>query len=397
MGLFDLIFGKRPRVDESHIETFKMLNGYTPRFHDFGGELYENDQVRAAINARATHISKLRVELHGSARPALRNKMQHAPNQWQTWSQFLYRLSTLLDIYNTVTIVPIFDRFGEPSGIYAPLPRRCEVVESGGKRYLRYEFSWGDHAAVELEYCGIMTKFQHKSDFFGETNGALLPTMDLIEIQNQGIKEGVKSAANYRFIARANNFAKSSDLALERQRFTEENFSRDAKGGGLLLFPNTYTDIKQVDVKPWVIDAEQKKQIDDNVNRYFGVNEDILTNKAFGDAWSAFYEGVVEAFAIQYSEVMTKMLYTLREQSNGNYVTATSNRLQYMSNADKLAVSAQMLDRGIFSLNDVREIWNLPPVEGGDARIIRGEYYSVDDKVSADDGGNDDAADGNDK
>jgi len=390
MGLFDLIFGKRPRVDESHIETFKMLNGYTPRFHDFGGELYENDQVRAAINARATHISKLRVELHGSARPALRNKMQHAPNQWQTWSQFLYRLSTLLDIYNTVTIVPIFDRFGEPSGIYAPLPRRCEVVEAGGKRYLRYEFSWGDHAAVELEYCGIMTKFQHKSDFFGETNGALLPTMDLIEIQNQGIKEGVKSAANYRFIARANNFAKSSDLALERQRFTEENFSRDAKGGGLLLFPNTYTDIKQVDVKPWVIDAEQKKQIDDNVNRYFGVNEDILTNKAFGDAWSAFYEGVVEAFAIQYSEVMTKMLYTLREQSNGNYVTATSNRLQYMSNADKLAVSAQMLDRGIFSLNDVRDIWNLPPVEGGDARIIRGEYYSVDDKVSADDGGNDD-------
>jgi hypothetical protein len=87
---------------------------------------------------------------------------------------------------------------------------------------------------------------------------------------------------------------------------------------------------------------------------------------------------------------MTKMLYTLREQSNGNYVTATSNRLQYMSNADKLAVSAQMLDRGIFSLNDVRDIWNLPPVEGGDARIIRGEYYSVDDKVSADDGGNDD-------
>jgi hypothetical protein len=53
-----------------------------------------------------------------------------------------------------------------------------------------------------------------------------------------------------------------------------------------------------------------------------------------------------------------------------------------MSNADKLNVSAQLLDRGIFSINDVREIWNLPPVEGGDARIIRGEYYNADDKVS---------------
>jgi len=381
MGLFDFIFGNRPKTDERQVETFKMLNGYTPRFTSYSGELYENDQVRAAINARATHVSKLKVELHGSARPALRAKMQHAPNQWQTWSQFLYRLSTLLDIYNTAFIVPIYDQFGEPSGVYAPLPKRCEIVQYKDVPYLRYEFNWGEHASIELDYCGILTKFQHTSDFFGESNRALIPTMELIEIQKQGIEEGVKSAATYRFMARVNNFTKAEDLAKERRRFTEENFSRDAKGGGLLLFPNTYTDIKQVDVKPWVVDAEQKKQIDDNVNRYFGVNEDILTNKAYGDAWSAFYEGVVEAWAIQFSEVMTKMLYTLREQSAGNFVSATSNRLQYMSNADKLQVSAQMLDRGIFSLNDVREIWNLPPVDGGDTRIIRGEYYSVDEKV----------------
>jgi hypothetical protein len=61
---------------------------------------------------------------------------------------------------------------------------------------------------------------------------------------------------------------------------------------------------------------------------------------------------------------------------------ATANRLQYLSNNDKLNVSAQMLDRGIMSINDVREIWNLPPVEGGDQRIIRGEYYNANDKVN---------------
>ena len=63
---------------------------------------------------------------------------------------------------------------------------------------------------------------------------------------------------------------------------------------------------------------------------------------------------------------------------------ATSNRLQYMSNNDKLNVSSQMLDRGILSINDVREIWNLPPVEGGDQRIIRGEYYPIDEKMGDD-------------
>ena len=55
-----------------------------------------------------------------------------------------------------------------------------------------------------------------------------------------------------------------------------------------------------------------------------------------------------------------------------------------MSNKDKLDVSAQLLDRGIMSINDVREIWNLPPVDGGDMRIIRGEYYNTDDKLLGD-------------
>ena len=118
----------------------------------------------------------------------------------------------------------------------------------------------------------------------------------------------------------------------------------------------------------------------------------MLENKAYGDSWSAFYEGAIEPFAIQFSEVMTRMLFTFREQGAGNRVMATSNRLQYMTNADKLNVSAQLLDRGILSLNDCREIWNLPPVEGGDVRIIRGEYYSVDEKMANDKDGD---ADGN--
>ena len=385
MGLFDVIFKNRPKEPIAQMKgDFKMLNGYTPRFTSFSGGLYEQELIRSAINANAIHISKLKVEMFGAARPALKAKMQHAPNQFQTWSQFMRRASTLLDIHNTLFITPIYDIYGEPSGIYTPLPHRCEVVQFGDKPYLRYEFADGKHAAVELEYCGIMVQHQYRSDLLGETNAALFPTMELINIQNQGIEEGVKSAATYRFWAKINNFSKVEDLTKERQRFTAENFARDANAGGILLFPNNYQDIHQVDVKPWVIDAEQMKLIKENVYEYFGVNEDILTNKAIGDAWAAYYEGKVEPFAIQFSEVMTKMLYTLREQSQGNKVMATANRLQYLSNQDKLNVSSQMLDRGIMSINDVREIWNLAPVEDGDRRIIRGEYYDASTKLEED-------------
>jgi hypothetical protein len=64
-------------------------------------------------------------------------------------------------------------------------------------------------------------------------------------------------------------------------------------------------------------------------------------------------------------------------------IMATSNRLQYLSNADKLNVTRDLLDRGIITQNQAMEIWNLPPVEGGDVRIIRGEYYKVEDKLNS--------------
>ena len=67
----------------------------------------------------------------------------------------------------------------------------------------------------------------------------------------------------------------------------------------------------------------------------------------------------------------------------------TSNRLQYLTPAEKLNVSSQMLDRGIMTINDVREIWNLPPLENGDVRIIRGEYYDANTKLLQEDEEND--------
>ena len=382
MGLFDWLFKNKPKEPQGKYEgTFRMLNGYEPRFTNFRGEIYESELVRASINALATHISKLDVKTFGAAKPSLQRKLAHGPNEFQTWSQILARAATIYYNCNTLFITPVWDDYGEISGIFTPVPERCEMVQFNGVPYLRYEFSRGQKAAVELEYCGIMTRMQYKNDFFGENNHALIPTMDLIHIQDQGIKEGVKSAATYRFMAQLSNFSKAEDLAKERKRFTAENLASEADNNGLLLFPNTYANIKQIESKPFTVDADQMKEIRANVFEYFGVNEDILQNKFNSDTWAAFYEGAVEPWAIQFSEVMTRMLFTFREQSQGNYVMATANRIAYMSNADKLNVSAQMADRGLMTRNEIREIWNLPPLPEpiGSQLPIRGEYYNVNE------------------
>lgn len=378
MGLFTDIF--RPNKEQQKAisaDVFKTLTPYKPVFHTWQGSIYESELIRAAIYARARHISKLKFSSQGSAKPALQVKLRQGPNQWQTWPQFLARASTILDIHNTCFIVPVKDQYLVTTGYYPVLPERCEVVDYKDEPWLRYKFRDGNIGAVRLDECVVLTQHQYKKDFFGESNYALEPTIKMLDLNKQGIEEAIKNGATFRFWAKMSNFTMDEDLKKEASRFGSLAFNGESDG--MLLFPNTYTDIHQYDNKPYTVNADEMKQIQTNVYNYFGVNEDVLQNKAYGDSWSAFYEGCVEVFAIALSDGMTKAMYSERERSTGNEVTFTSNRLQYMSNADKLAVAAQLTDRGIFSINEAREVFNLEPVEGGDIRTIRGEYKNVDE------------------
>ena len=378
MGLFDWIFKKQNKdVAMSNDGYFRTLTGYTPHFTTWNGSLYESALVRSAIDARARNIAKLKVEIQGAARPTLQTKLRIKPNNWQTWYQFLYRASTILDMHNTVVIVPVYDTLMNVIGYYPVLPEHCDVVDVEGVPWLRYKFSNGQVAADYLAECAVITKFQYRSDFFGESNRALDPTMKLVHLNDQVIEESAKNGATYRFMAKLNNFSSTADLKRERQRFSETNLKSEDANGGILLFPNTYVDIKELTQKAYNVPEAELREIRTNVYNYFGVNEDILQSKAYGDAWSAFYESVIEPFAIQFSECMSLAAFSDREIAQGSLIMATSNRMQYMTTQEKLNVSSQMADRGIMNRDEIREIWNLPPLPDGQgqAYTIRGEYY----------------------
>lgn len=389
MGLFEKLFPRQTARRQVE-EYFKTLTAYRPVFTSWHGAIYESELVRAAIDTRARHISKMNVAFTGAAKPYLQSKLKIAPNEWQTWSQFLYRLSTILDNQNSAFIVPVFGQYGEVTGMFPVLPSKCEIVETAdGVPYLRYTFITGEKASIERELCGLMTKFQYKDDFFGESNSALAPTMDLIHTQDQGIKEAIKNGATFRFMAKLNNFSKAEDLAKERKRFSRENFEAE-DGGGLLLFPNTYADIQQIKSTPFTIDADQMNAIKENVFNYFGVNEEVLQNKATDEQLDSFFDGAIEPFSIQLSQVLEKMLFTNREISVGNHVYVAANRLQYMSTTHKINMAQQLGDRGMITINEVRELFNYPPLlEGGDKAPIRGEYYFAgEEKTDGNDGQN---------
>ena len=380
MGIFERIFGKKEPVAAAKARaTFQLLEGYTPSFTTWNGSIYESDLIRAALDAHGRHAAKLSPNVQGAAKESLQNRLRIAPNDMQTWPQFLYRTAVILYCRNTAFIVPQTGEYGETTGIVEIAPDSWDVVEYKGRAYVRFTFGNMKKAAVELDKLGILTRFQYRNELFGESNEALKATLDLIKMQQQGITEGIKNGASYRFSAQSDNWSTDDDLAREADRFNSNFFQRVKSAGGLLLFPNTYKNIQQLKADGYKIDAEQMKLIQTNVFNYFGVNEDIIQNKAFGDSWLAFYEGAVEWLSIQLSDVVTRMLYTERELQFGNRVFFTSNRLQYMSNADKMSAVSQLADRGLATRNELREILNLAPLPEpyGSQIPARGEYYDV--------------------
>ena len=386
-GLFDWLFPEedRPKQEKLPVSEFRMLTGYKPVFRDYYGRIYENALIRSAIESKARHISKLKVEFRGEAQQKVKNRLKFYPNEWMTWSQFLARCSTILDCTNNLFIVPVYNNKLEIVGLFPILPERVELVEDKNKTlWLRYTFANGQRGAIEFSKCAYMVKHQYENDFFGSNNRVLRPTLDLISVEEQAVKEAVTNSTTIRFIRQRNNFVSPEDLALERQRFTEYNLKGDSTE--MLLFPYQYKDIKQVDVKPYTLDSEMVEKVKDNVFDYFGTNEDIIQGKASNDKLDAYFNAQIEPFAIALSECLSKMIYTDLERSYDNHVYVASNRLQYMTVSEKVNMAQQLSDRGILTINEIRELFNYDPIPNGDVAVIRGEYYTVNEKVGENNG-----------
>ncbi len=393
MGMLEKIFGKREQPAElKNAKTFKLLEGYTPAFTTWRGSIYESELIRAALDTWGRHAAKLRPVMKGSAAQEMQNRLKVRPNAYTEWSKFLYQTAVVLGVRNNCFIVKTRDEFGNPTGIINLVPKTWELVEFRGEPWIRFTLRDDRKRAERLSETGIMTRFQYKSELFGENNEALKPVLDLIAMQRQGIEEGIKNGASYRFFAQSDNWASDDDLSQEMTRFNKVTFGNKATAGGVLLFPNTYTGIQQIKQEAYKVDADQEKLIKENVFDYYAVNEDLIQGKAFGDSWLAFYESVVEWFAIQLGEVISGMLYSERERAAyGNQVFFSSNRLQYMSNADKMTAISQLADRGLATRNELREILNLEPLPEpfGDQIPARGEYYDVKEETQDPDEGND--------
>lgn len=375
MGLLDIF---RPKYQAANAKTataptFQTITEYAPVFSTWNGQLYEKALTRSAIEKTAVLSSKLKPEILGPEQPRITRAFKTAPNQFMSWPKMIGRLVTILLNDNTAAVVPALDSNGNITGLFPLKFEYAEIVDYQDEPWIRFYLGEGEPLSIELSNVCLLTRFQYTSDYFGTNNSALNDTLALIDYQEQAQELAIKNGAKIQYIASIQGSTRPEDIEEKRREFSELNLS-EKNDSGLILYDNTFDNVKQVDPQSYVVDTDEMERIQKNVFNYFGINEDILQSNYSEEQFGAFYESQIEPFAVQLGEGLTQMLFTPVQRMHGAQITFSANRLEYASNASKRNMIRDMLDRGIFTINEAREVLQLPPLPGGDYRYYRGEY-----------------------
>ena len=352
------LFGNLKQRVTTH---WREIGGYTATFSPYDGQIYANETCRSCIRTLAEQTSKANARATNDK--ALEDLLNIRPNMYMNGKDFLYKIRTLYEIYNTVFIYINRDDRGVCTGLY-PIPQcTSEAVDSGGFLYIRFYLPNGTQLVAAWEDLAVLRKDFNSSDIWGDSNAAIGTSLDLLHTTNQGMANAIKSTANLRGVLKSNIGLKPDDLKARRDLFVKDYAGIDNTSGIGAI--DTAFDFTPTNITPTIAHYKHVEELRLNIYRYFGMSEDAIQNKLVGDTADAFYEGKIEPFLIALSLEFTYKIYTPRQRGYKNAIMYESNRMQFMTMANKLAL-VQLVDRKILTPNEVRFALNLAPYVGGD-------------------------------
>ena len=348
---------------------WRELGAYTAVFSPFGRDIWRSDLVRSCIRAISEHTSKANAV---SSKPEIAQLLNTKPNMYMNGKDFLTKIRNWLEVKNTAFIYINREPLTAKVLGFYPVPYESfEGIEAEGELFIKFYFTGNSERQLILPWAdlAVMRKDYYSSDIWGDDNGAILEKLDIINTADQGVANAVKSTANLRGILKSTKaMLKREDIKEQQQQFIEDYMNLSNNAGIASL--DASMDFQPIKMEPIVADSALVKEYRDDVFRYFGVNDKILMSQYNEDEMEAFYEARIEPFLVALGTELTRKVFTDRELALKNYIIYESNRIGYASNKTKLNM-IQLVDRGILTPNELRQVFNLAPYDGGDEFIRR--------------------------
>lgn len=368
MSILSRLFGRQPVQSKS--QTFIEINS---TFNSFSGTGYNSAAFRAAVDAIARHTAKLQAH---SADNRFETLLTQAPNAYMSAYDLLYKTAAAYFTHNNAFM--LLQR-GEPhlaqnsaEGIAAIYPLNPSSVEfrpgSDGALYL--ECTFPDGRQIAFPYTDIIHLRRHflTNDLTGDSNAPLYALLDTADTLNQGISASVKNGTSIRGVLKFTSLVNPAQVKAEKEQFVSDYFNPGNNGG--IAATDQRFDFVPANIAPYSVPKEQFETINRQITDYLGVGASIVNGTYTENEFSAFYESIVEPFALQLAQEF--------RLKTGAEITFTAERMEFSSAATKIKLLHEAAPLGLITVNEARKLLALPLVKDGDRRLQSLNYVSAD-------------------
>lgn len=346
------------------------------------GSVALSDVVRSAIRPKVKAIGKLTAlhTLEGDiqAHSELTMLLQE-PNPIDTLQTLLEKLATQLQLNNNAYAVVYKDLEGNPLEIYPVFATSAQMSKSSNNNYfIEFNLAKGGKLTVPYEDVIHLRQEHNSKEYFGEhPSGVIGDLLQSIGVSDEAVEKAIRNSTSLKWMMKFKTTMKPEDMKAETERFKQDYMTMQNNGG--VGSTDNKADLEQIKSNVYVPDTSIQKEKIKRVYEYFGVNEDIIQSNFSENQWSSYYEAEIEPVLIQLSNEFTRKLFLKTERLAGHKITFASVGLQFATLESKIKL-VELVDRGLMTPNESREILNLPKLNDGDVPIRRLDTARVDDE-----------------
>lgn len=371
---------KNSEQSNKNFLTVRMLNSYSPYILAENNNIYDNLLIRACIDTIAKHGAKLSAKViskNSSYKTRLQYLLSNRPNKYMSSYDFMYKLISMYFTNNNAFVYINYDYNLFIEGLY-PIPySEIEFLEYENELYCKFYFKSGASSVI-LPYSELIHLRRHynENDLAGSPQDVILkPVLTLFKSFIEGFVNSVRATSVLRGYLKYAGNLNPKDLKSYKEQFVNSYMKLDNSDG--IAAVDAKCDFIPTKIEPYTVDSRNQIIANNQIYIYYGVSEEILKSKYNEEQFNAFYNSTIEPIAIQFSDEFTNKLFEEKDILQGKKIVFSSARLTFANNSTKASICKEMLQLGIFTFNECREIFEREPVKDGDKRIVSLNYVDA--------------------
>ncbi|MDF2546137.1 MAG: putative phage portal protein [Anaerosolibacter sp.] len=391
--LFKNIFSGR----KSMRKYISMLNDDTAMFSAYGEDVYMSDFVNNCIDRIATEISKINIisvvessEDVKKQNDDITRLFRFRPNKLQTTKDFLACCEWLRRKDHNCFIYPQYINVqGRDSKVYKkyiafyPLNPTSIEIGTDGNEVWEIKFYFQDGSSYILPYDEIIhlrwrrgknTIIGGGDDLGQPDTRELLRSIKVLDQVMQGLPKSIEASLKIKGLYSAKTVVDGDKLRAARDSFEQHLFS--SKAG--IVATDLGGEFTPMNINPAKIEEGTLKFLKSILRERYGISDVIIGGDYTGEQHSAFYQNCIEDFIIEFEQAVSSTVFSQREQDIGHRVKCYYDRVAYLSTQNKIDIASIATNVGNMTLNQINEMFGVPPFEGGNRRLQSLNYTNVE-------------------